>query len=83
MDAHKLDCVLHNSRSWKGEDLALLPLLLHMTMGRPGRFVELGAYTGIEFSNTLVLEKCFGWSGLLIEANSDNYRQLRDTRREP
>ena len=77
MDSDKLDCVLHTSRSWKGEDGALLPLLLRMTMGRPGRFVELGAYTGVEFSNTLVLEKCFGWSGLLIEANSDNYRLLQ------
>ena len=47
-----------------------------MTAGRPGRFVELGAYTGIDFSNTLVLERCFGWTGLLIEANSQNFKKL-------
>ena len=74
--AGQLDCALSTSRSWKGEDFTLLPLLLRMTAGRPGRFVELGAYTGIDFSNTLVLERCFGWTGLLIEANSQNFKKL-------
>ena len=74
--AGQLDCALSTSRSWKGEDFTLLPLLLRMTAGRPGRFVELGAYTGIDFSNTLVLERCFDWTGLLIEANSQNFKKL-------
>ena len=73
--AGQLDCALSTSRSWKGEDFTLLPLLLRMTAGRPGRFVELGAYTGIDFSNTLVLERCFDWTGLLIEANSQNFKE--------
>ena len=35
--------------------------------GLRGVFVELGAYDGITSSNTLVLEKCHGWRGVLIE----------------
>lgn len=82
MAMRMLDCALMTSRSWKDEDLALLPLLLRMTMmRRAGRFVELGAYTGVAFSNTLVLEKCFGWHGLLIEANSANFEKLQQSGR--
>ena len=44
-------------------------------------FFELGAYNGVDFSNTLILEKCFGWTGLLIEANSDNFAQLEHSGR--
>jgi len=41
------------------------------------RFVEIGAYNGIDYSNTFVLEKCFGWGGLLIEANPTNFADLQ------
>ena len=79
---HALDCALRESKSWKGEDLILLEPLLRIAEAqrdaRPvGTFLEIGAYTGIEFSNTLVLERCFGWRGLLIEANSANFRGLQ------
>ena len=36
---------------------------------QPGTFLELGAYDGIEFSNTLALEER-GWRGYLIEPSS-------------
>ena len=54
-------CVLANTRSQWGEDLSLLPTLLAATGGAPGTFVELGAFDGIGGSNTLLLERCFGW----------------------
>ncbi len=34
------------------------------------------ALDGHRFSNTRVLNKCLGWTGLLIEANINNYRGL-------
>ena len=45
-----------------------------------GVFVEMGAFNGVTFSNTLALEHCLGWTGLLIEANPENYEQCRRNR---
>lgn len=36
---------------------------------RNGYFVEIGAYDGIEYSNTYLMEKDYEWKGLLIECN--------------
>ena len=42
-----MDCALNQSRSFKGEDLLLLPTLLGSLNGtQSGSFVELGAYDG-------------------------------------
>ena len=38
---------------------------------RDGYYVEAGAFDGLTHSNTLTLERCFGWSGLLIEGNPE------------
>lgn len=62
--------------SQQSEDFLLLPTLLR-TMPRGGTFVELGALDGLTYSNTLVLERCFGWRGLLIEANPANFAKLQ------
>jgi FkbM family methyltransferase len=35
----------------------------------PGFFVEIGANDGTTLSNTVYLEECYGWQGILIEAN--------------
>lgn len=43
--------------------------------GSPGYFVEVGAHNGVRHSNTLTLEKHFGWTGLLIEANPELFRE--------
>lgn len=42
---------------------------------------QLGAYDGVTYSNTLALERCFGWRGLLIEANAKNYAKLAQSGR--
>ena len=63
------------------EDLLLLPTLLRATRGRPGTFVEMGALDGITGSTTLVLERCFNWTGLLIEGNPKSYAKLIQSRR--
>ena len=67
-------CVLRESQS--NEDIILLPLLLESAGGRPGAFVEIGAYTGHEMSQTWLLEKCFNWTGVLIEASPQNFAKL-------
>ena len=38
-----------------------------------GTFVEMGAFDGIEESNSLFFETCAGWDGILIEANPTVY----------
>ena len=57
------DCVFTHSRSQFREDLLMLPALLNATgLDSPGTFVELGAFDGIDSSNTLLYERCFGWA---------------------
>ena len=73
----------------KSEDLILLPTLLALIHGsaeRGGSFAELGAFDGVSYSNTFMLEKCFGWRGVLIEANpvrSGAHQSSTPTARRP
>lgn len=69
-------CALGASLSQQLEDVLLLPTLMRAVGGQPGVFVELGALDGKKFSNTFMLEQCFGWRGLLIEANPINFARL-------
>lgn len=41
-----------------------------------GIFVEVGAYDGETWSNTLHLERFKNWTGLLIEPSTENYHKL-------
>lgn len=75
------ECALTNSHSQHGADLFLLPFLLKAADGRRGTFIEIGALDGVTFSNSLMLERCFNWTGLLIEANPTNFRHLQKARR--
>ncbi|KAL1520014.1 hypothetical protein AB1Y20_023494 [Prymnesium parvum] len=72
--------MLYGRSQW-GEDRTLLPLLLDATKGGPGVFVELGALDGDTYSNTIMLERCFNWTGVLIEANPFNFAKLRNSGR--
>lgn len=74
-----LRCVVREMRSH--EDIVLLPLLLGASNGAPGTFVELGAYDGISGSQSYLMERCFGWHGLLIEASPHNFALLDETPR--
>lgn len=44
---------------------------------RSGYFVEIGANDGYNLSNTVYLERYFGWSGLLIEPNPKYLSSLK------
>ena len=69
--------------SKSNEDIILLPVLKEAAAvsGRPGTFTELGAYDGILGSQTWLLEKCFRWAGVLIEASPKNFAALNLTHR--
>jgi hypothetical protein len=71
-------CALNYTKSYSSEDLRLLPTLLLSVplIWRHGHFIELGAYNGVTFSNTYMLERCCGWRGLLIEANPSNFAEV-------
>lgn len=43
---------------------------------RNGKFIELGAYDGKRFSNTLFFEETLDWSGVLIEPQCIEYNSL-------
>ena len=69
-------CAVEHFSSAAGQDRVLWPTLMAITTGRAGTFVEIGANDGITGSNTLVFERCLGWSGVLIEANPANFHKL-------
>ena len=56
--------LLENSTSQLRQDLVILSLL---KFKRDGFFVEFGATDGHDLSNTYLLEKQFGWEGILVE----------------
>jgi FkbM family methyltransferase len=60
-----------------GQDLWVLERLGHK---RGGYFVEFGATDGVLLSNTLLLEREFGWTGLLAEPNPAYFRDLQRNR---
>jgi FkbM family methyltransferase len=45
-----------------------------------GVFVEIGAYDGVTFSNTLFLERYRGWTGLCVEPNPMQWDALQRNR---
>ena len=63
------NCTAYSRVGQFGEVAKLLLVLLHTSGGAPGSFVEIGAHDGITISNTLLLESCWGWTGLLVEAD--------------
>lgn len=47
-----------------------------------GFFVELGAYDGIDTSNTIFFEKNFNWQGILIEGGEKNCKALENNSKQ-
>ncbi len=48
---------------------------------RGGYFLDVGASNGVDTSNTLLLERDFGWNGLCVEPNLRFYGELVRNRR--
>lgn len=70
--------IIENSKSQLGQDLFALQ---NSDFSTGGYFVEFGATNGINLSNTYILERFFGWSGILAEPakcwHDDLYRNRR------
>src|SRR3989344_2626829 len=47
---------------------------------RQGVFVDIGAYDGQKFSNTLFFEQSMGWRGLCVEPQAEPFKKLAATR---
>jgi FkbM family methyltransferase len=69
--------IVAKSRAQLHQDLWVLA---ETKQKRGGFFVEIGAYDGIEHSNTCLLEKEFGWTGILVEPNPKFHDVLRAQR---
>ncbi len=80
----QLECCASEVQSQDLEDLHILEILL-LAAKHEGQktFVELGALDGRTFSNTYMLEHCFGWHGLLIEGSPQNFEKLKRNRPSP
>ena len=50
---------------------------------RNGVFVDVGAFDGINLSNTYLFEKEYEWTGICIEANISTFNQLKTNRTCP
>ena len=55
--------------------------ILDFFSGKKGVFLEVGAADGIDQSNTLVLERKYGWTGYLVEPILEQYNQCKFWRR--
>jgi len=59
--------LLHYLRKSKSQIRQDLFVLSHLNFKRNGYFVEFGATNGYDLSNTYLMEKELGWSGILVE----------------
>jgi FkbM family methyltransferase len=50
---------------------------------RNGVFVDVGAFDGINLSNTYLFEKDYDWTGICIEANISTFNRLQTNRKCP
>ncbi len=68
----------HLSYSQISQDLVAWATSKHR---RSGYFLEIGAANGIDLSNTYMLEKEFGWTGILVEPNPNFAYQISENRK--
>jgi FkbM family methyltransferase len=68
------------TRKAKGQLFQDLWALWETDRRREGFFVEFGAASGVNLSNTWLLEKEYGWTGILAEPNPAFHASLREAR---
>ena len=70
---NQLVMAIKMSKSQLGQDIFALAQL---NFKKNGFFVEFGATNGVDYSNTLVMEKLFNWKGILSEPAKTWHRNL-------
>jgi hypothetical protein len=68
------------SRSEHRQEAYVLALAEALGVGGHPFFVEIGGNDGVRSSNTIFMEACRGWRGLLVEANPVSFELLRARR---
>ncbi len=68
---------LQKRKSQLGQEIFAL---IQNDFKRDGYFVEFGATNGVELSNTHLLEKEFGWTGILAEPGLVWHKELHENR---
>ena len=66
--------LLLESKSENGQDLFAL---FSNKYKRGGTFLEFGAFDGVTFSNTFLLERLFNWSGLLLDPIPRHFEEMK------
>tara|TARA_B100000424_G_scaffold244013_1_gene213989 strand:- start:12249 stop:16142 length:3894 start_codon:yes stop_codon:yes gene_type:complete len=66
------------SYSQLGQDLNIMHFY---NKKKQGYFVDVGAYDGIKFSNTYMLEKDFDWNGICVEPGKNFFEKLKSCRK--
>jgi hypothetical protein len=69
--------LMNDSKSENGQDIFAL-FVNNFKSG--GSFLEFGAYDGFTFSNTYLLEKRFGWKGLIIDPIPNHFDMMEQSR---
>ena len=65
------------SRSQLNQDINVIEYYKHK---QNGYFIEIGASDGISLSNTYILEKNYGWSGICVEPIPSDFEKLQKNR---
>ena len=69
--------LINDSKSQNGQDIFAL---YFNNFKSSGSFLEFGAYDGVTFSNTYLLEKNYGWTGLIIDPIPKHFDMLKQSR---
>ena len=69
--------IINDSKSENGQDIFAL---FANNFKSGGSFLEFGAYDGVTFSNTYLLEKNFGWQGLVIDPIPSHFDIIKQSR---
>lgn len=74
---------VHKRRSANQEDRTIYEMFFkhnNPQIDKKGGVVELGAYDGIEESNSRFFEECLGWNAVLIEGMPESFEKLMTNR---